>query len=143
MATIASSTYLRSWTFIASFIIVRFVVDQYPFLLEALARVDDNTFFFQQHFKVVCDLLPSRACACLFSFEQLIWQQMIRFQNSISERLHHHTLFNMLFDGIFEAHHARILSCSGQRRMFGYSSTNLPKLLTKFLDFFHNASHTT
>jgi hypothetical protein len=31
---------------------------------------------------------------------------MVRFQDSISECLHHHTLFNMLFDKIFEAHHA-------------------------------------
>ncbi len=27
------------------------------------------------------------------------------------ETLHHHTLFNMFFDKIFKAHHARILSC--------------------------------
>jgi hypothetical protein len=31
------------------------MVNQYPFLLEALARVDNNTFLFQQHLKVVCD----------------------------------------------------------------------------------------
>ncbi len=40
---------------------------------------------------------------------------MVRFQNSISEHLHHHTLFSMLFDRIFEAHCAQILSCFGPR----------------------------
>ncbi len=33
------------------------MVDQCPFLLETLTRVDHNTFFFQQHFKVTCDFL--------------------------------------------------------------------------------------
>jgi hypothetical protein len=35
---------------------------------------------------------------------------MVQFQDSIFEHLHHHTFFNMLFDGIFEAHHVQILS---------------------------------
>jgi hypothetical protein len=40
----------------------------------------------------------------LFPFEQLIEQQMVRLQDSIVEHLHHHTLSNILFDGISEAH---------------------------------------
>jgi len=40
---------------------------------------------------------------------------MVRFQDSILKRLHHHTLSNIFFDGIFDTHHARILSCFGPR----------------------------
>jgi hypothetical protein len=40
----------------------------------------------------------------------VIWQ-LVWFQDSILEHLHHHTLFSMLFDKIFEIHHAQILSC--------------------------------
>jgi hypothetical protein len=48
-------------------------------------------------------------------FEQFIMQQMVQFQHSILEHLHHHTFFNMFFDRIFEAHCVRILSCFGPR----------------------------
>jgi len=34
-------------------------------------------------------------------------------QDYILEHLHHHTIINMCFDEIFEAHHAQILSCLG------------------------------
>jgi hypothetical protein len=37
IATIAPITYLENWAFIVSFIVVRFMVYQRPFLLEALA----------------------------------------------------------------------------------------------------------
>jgi hypothetical protein len=47
IVTIAPATYLGNWAFIASFIIVRFMVDQHPLLLEALAQVDNNSFPFQ------------------------------------------------------------------------------------------------
>ncbi len=40
---------------------------------------------------------------------------MVQLQDSILERLHHHTLFSVLFDKISEANHARILSCFGPR----------------------------
>ncbi len=46
MVTIASLAYLKSWVFVASIIVLRFMVDQHPFLLKALARVDNNTFPF-------------------------------------------------------------------------------------------------
>jgi hypothetical protein len=82
------------------------MVNQHPFLLEALTRIDNNTFHFQQHLNATCDFLPPLARACLPPFEQLIEQQMVHIQDSILEHLHHHTLFNMLFDGIFEAHRA-------------------------------------
>jgi hypothetical protein len=37
------------------------MVDQCPFLLEALTQVNNTTFVFQQHFKVTCDLLFPQA----------------------------------------------------------------------------------
>ncbi len=89
------------------------MVYQRPFLLETLAQVDNDTFLFQQHFKMAFDLLPPPAHACLLPFEQLIKQQMVQLQDSISKRLHYHTLSNMFPNGTYEAHHARILSCSG------------------------------
>jgi len=64
---------------------------------------------------VACDLLSPLARACLPPFEQLIRQQMVQLQDSIMERLHHHTFSNMFFDGTFEAHVAQILSCFGPR----------------------------
>jgi hypothetical protein len=45
-ATIAPTAYLRSWALVASIITTRFMVDQCPFLLEALTRVNNNTFLF-------------------------------------------------------------------------------------------------
>ncbi len=53
------------------------MVDQRPFLLEALTRVDNNTFPFQQHLKGACDLLLPPTRACFPSFEQLTGQQMV------------------------------------------------------------------
>jgi hypothetical protein len=82
------------------------MVDQRPFFFEALTRVDNNTFPFQQHLKATCDLLPPPARMCLLPFEQFIAQQMVQLQNSISVHLHRHTFFNMLFDRIFEAYYA-------------------------------------
>jgi hypothetical protein len=89
------------------------MVDQHHFLLETLAQVDNNTFPFQQHLKMACDLLPALARACLPPFEQLIKQQMVQFKISILKCLHYHTLSNMLSDKIFEAHCAQISSCFG------------------------------
>jgi hypothetical protein len=45
-STITPTTYLKSWALVASVITIRFMVDQCPFLLEALARVDNNAFAF-------------------------------------------------------------------------------------------------
>jgi hypothetical protein len=87
------------------------MVDQHPFLLEALVRADNNTLLFQQHLKATCDLLPPLAHACFFPFEQFIRKQMVQLQDSILKHLHHHTLSNMLSDKTFEAHCAQILSC--------------------------------
>jgi hypothetical protein len=114
-STITLTTYLGSWALVISVIAIRFMVDQCPFLLEALARVDNNTFPFQQHIMVACDLLPPPTHACIPPFEQFIGQQMVQFQDSILEHLHHHTLSNMPSDEIFKAHHGQILSCSGPR----------------------------
>ncbi len=66
MTTITPTTYLGNWAFIASIIVVRFMVDQHPFLLETLTQVDNNTFLFQQHFKATCDFLPPPTRACFF-----------------------------------------------------------------------------
>jgi hypothetical protein len=79
--------------------------DQRFFLLEALVRVNNNTFSFQQHLKAACDLLPPLARACLSPFE-LIEQQIFQLQDSISEHLHHHTLSNIIFDKTSKANHA-------------------------------------
>jgi hypothetical protein len=65
-------TYFGSWALVVSIITTRFMVDQHPFLFETFAWIDNNTFLFQQHFKVTCDLLLSLVHACFFSFEQLI-----------------------------------------------------------------------
>jgi hypothetical protein len=113
--TITPIAYLEGWVLITLIIVTWFMVDHYPFLLEALVRVDNNTFSFQQHFKVACDLLPPPICICFLLFEQFIKQQMVQVQYSISKHLHHHTLSNMFSDKISEAHHARILSCFGPR----------------------------
>jgi hypothetical protein len=82
------------------------MVNQCPFLLEALMRINNNIFHFQQHLNATCDFLPPLAQACLPPFEQLIEQQMVHLQDSILEHLHHQTFFSMLSNGIFEAHHA-------------------------------------
>jgi len=113
--TITPIAYLEGWVLITLIIVTRFMVDHCPFLLEALARVDNNTFSFQQHFKVACDLLPPPIRMCFLLFEQFIKQQMVQLQYSISKRLHHHTFSNMFSDKISEAHHAQILSCFGPR----------------------------
>jgi hypothetical protein len=71
--TIIPTVYLRIYAIVAS-IIVRFMVDKNPFFFEALARVNNNTFHFQQHFKVACDLLTPPTHACFLPFEQFIKQ---------------------------------------------------------------------
>jgi hypothetical protein len=48
-STITPTTYLRNWALVALIIAVRFMVDQCPFLFEALMQVNNNTFPFQQH----------------------------------------------------------------------------------------------
>jgi hypothetical protein len=108
-STFAPTTYLRSWTFVASIITIRFMVDKHSSFLKVLAQVN-NIFPFQQHLKT-CDLLLPPPRMCLLPFEQLIRQQMVHLQNSISKHLLHHTLFNMFSNKIFEAHHVWILSC--------------------------------
>ncbi len=119
------------------------MVYQCPFLLEVLAQ-NNNTFPFQQHLKMTCDLLPPPSHACLIPFEQFIEQHMIQLQDSISEHLHHHTISSMFFDGTFEAHHAQILSCYGPRASAWLtSSTSLPNLLIIFPNFLHNIWYMT
>jgi hypothetical protein len=105
----APTAYLGSWALVTSIITVRFIIDQRPFLLEALTWNDNNTS--RQH--VI--FLPPPACACLLPFEQLIGQQMVQFQDSILEHLHHHTFSIMFFDGTSETHCAQILSCFGPK----------------------------
>jgi hypothetical protein len=95
------------------------------------------------HFDVM-DLLLSPACACLPLFEQFIGQQMIRFQNSILKCLHHHNFSSILFDKIFEAHCAWILSRAGLR-VNAWLTTWLvfPAFRLSSLVFFHNAPYIT
>jgi hypothetical protein len=40
---------------------------------------------------------------------------MVQLQDSILECLQYHTFYNMFFDKILKAHHAKILSCFGLR----------------------------
>jgi hypothetical protein len=86
------------------------MVDHCPFLFEPLAWINNNTFPFQQHFKVARNLLPPPTYMCLPPFEQFNRQQMVQFQDSILEHLHHYTCSNMLSNRIFKAHHAQFLS---------------------------------
>ncbi len=111
--TIALATYLKSWALVASIIVVKFMVDQHPLLLETLTWIGNNTFLFQQHLKMDCNLLLPPTHACLLPFEQLIRQQMVWLQNFISKCLHHHTLFSIFFDRIYEPYCVQILSCFG------------------------------
>jgi hypothetical protein len=69
-STIALIAYLKSWVLVALVIVARFMVNQRPFLLEALTRVDNNTIPLQQHLTATCDFLPPLAHACFFPFEQ-------------------------------------------------------------------------
>ncbi len=85
------------------------MVDQHLFFREALTQVNNNTFPFQQHFKMVCDFLSFLVRTRFLPFEQPIGQQMVRLQDSIFERLHHHTFYNMFSNTIFEARHVWIL----------------------------------
>jgi hypothetical protein len=73
-STITPIACLRNSALVVSVIIVRFMVDQCIFLLEALARIDNNTFFFQQQLKAPCDVLPPLTYACFPPFEQLVGQ---------------------------------------------------------------------
>ncbi len=140
---ITPTSYLGSWVLVALVITTRFMVDQCPFLLEALTQINNNTFLFQQHLKVTCDLLPPPTHACLPSFEQLIRQQMVQLQVSISECLHHHTLLSMFSDETFKAP-----SCSNfimfwlKGRCLLYSSTSFPSLSIIFPSFLHNTLYT-
>jgi hypothetical protein len=68
-STITAIVYLKSWALGVLVIVVRFMVDQCPFLLKALTPIDNNTFPFQQHLRATCDLLPPLACARLPPFE--------------------------------------------------------------------------
>jgi len=43
-STIAPTTYLGNWALITIIIIVRFMVDQHPFLVEAVTQINNNTF---------------------------------------------------------------------------------------------------
>ncbi len=120
------------------------MVDQCPFLFEAWAQVENNTFLFQQHFKATCDFLPPPTRVCFPPFEQLIRQQMVQLQESILKRLHHHTFYRMFSDGTFETHCAWILSCFGLG--VGGWLTPRPIFLTFQLSspiVFHNISYVT
>jgi hypothetical protein len=63
------------------------MIDQRPFFLEALTRVNNNTFPFSQHLKATCDPLSPLICTYVPLFEQFIGQQMVQLQDSISKHL--------------------------------------------------------
>jgi hypothetical protein len=68
--TIAPTTSLRSWILIVAIIVVRFMVDQCPFLFETLTQVNNNTFLSIN--TSTCALLPPPTYMCFFLFEQFI-----------------------------------------------------------------------
>ncbi len=68
--------------------------------------------------------------------EQLIEQQMVQLQDSILERLHHHTFSSMFSDETFEVHHAWILSCFGIRTGVWFTTRPIfPTFQLSSLDF--------
>jgi hypothetical protein len=77
--TITPTNYLGNWALVTSIIIDRLMVNRHPFFVKALAQVD-NTFLFQQHFKVACNLLLTPTWACLPPFEQFIGQKRFIFK---------------------------------------------------------------
>jgi hypothetical protein len=95
---ISPTTYLGCWALVVSIIVTRFMVNQHPFLFEALAQIDNNNFPFQQHLKATCNLILFLTCAYFPLFKQLIEQQMVQLQDSIFEHLHHHTFSSMFCD---------------------------------------------
>ncbi len=122
-STITLWAYLGSWTLVVLIIVVRFMVDQRPFLLEALSWVDNNTFPFQQHLKVACDLLPSP------TYEMESWSWTICWpMNWSNGGKHHHTFSSMFFDRTSKVHCAWILSCSGPNATIDYNSISFPSL---------------
>jgi hypothetical protein len=83
-STITLVAYLRSWAFIPSIIVTRFMVNQCPFLLEALMWIDNNTFHLQQHLNATCDFLPPLTQAYMSpSFWRTHWKP-----NGSSSRFH-------------------------------------------------------
>ncbi len=135
-STIAPTTYLGSWALIVLIIIIRFMVDQRPFLLGTLAWIDNNTFPVQHHLKATCDFLPPLAHVCFLLFKQFIKQQLIQFQDCISECLHHHTFANILFDGTFENHCVWILSCYGPKVSIWFTTWPIFPTFWLFFSFF-------
>jgi hypothetical protein len=140
--TIAPTTYLGNWALVALIIVVRFMVDQHPFLLEALTWINNNTFSFQQDLNAACDLLPPPTCACLPPFEQLIGQQIVQFQDSISETLHHHTFSSMFPNGISKVHQAQILSCFSPRANDLFTTQPVLLAFRLFFPFFSTTLRT-
>jgi hypothetical protein len=69
---------------------------------------------------------------------------MVQVQDSISERLHHHTFSNMLFNMISKAHHVRIFSCFGPRVDTWFTTRPIfPTFWLSSLVFFHSTSYAT
>ncbi len=60
---------------------------------------------------------------------------MVQFQNSILEHLHYHTFSNMIFNRIFKAHCAWILSCFGPKVCARLQLINLFSLLISSPNF--------
>lgn len=110
--TIVPTTYWGSWTLITWTNAYRCIIEQHLILFESLVWVDDDTFFFQQRFKVTNNLYHLQH-VCLLPFEQPIGQQIDQFQDSILKHLHHHTFSTMLFEKMFNAHQTHTLSYFG------------------------------
>ncbi len=139
---IAPTTYLRNRAFVISTIFARFMVDQCPFLFEALVGVVNNTFPFQQHLNNTCDFLAPPARACLFHLNNSLDNKWFNFEIPWIV----YTIVPFLT--CFSMRHLRPL-CPNlilfwvRGRHLAYNSTNLLSLLIIFPNFLHNISYVT
>ncbi len=116
------------------------MVDQRPFLLETLAQVDNNTFPFQQHFKMICDLLLPPTRVCCPPFKQFIEQQMVWFQDSISAPSYP---FQHCFQQNLNPSCLNFIMLWPKGKCLAYNLTNFPNLLINFPNLFHNILNMT
>lgn len=82
---IAPMAYLKGSVVIVFTIVLKFLKKSISFFLEAIVQVDDNTFFFQQQFKLGYNLLSSLVHGSLLpKIEHCKTQQINQFEDSIS-----------------------------------------------------------
>jgi len=70
MKLIAPTTYLGNWAFVAPIIIVKFLLNHHPFLLEVMQSNNYCPLPFQAHLKLTKKLFPLDVVACIPPFIQ-------------------------------------------------------------------------